>query len=174
MKVNIQRPEPNECNPYFQKYIALVPARDFNEMFRMNGQQAIHFFNSIPADKHNYAYAADKWTIKQVLMHIIDTERVMSYRALVAARADSTTVLHGMDENSYARNADVTDRTMESLISEFAAVRAATGKIYEHITEDQSRFLAKGDTYPFSARALGYIMAGHVLHHLQVTNERYL
>lgn len=170
----MQRPAVTEYLPYFQRYIDLVPEGDFLTLFRDNKEKTTRFFESIPADKHDYRYADGKWTIKEVLMHIIDTERVMSYRAFVAARADDTTVLHPMDENKYAANADVSGRSLVSIIAEFNAVRSATLTLYDHLTDAQSRFMAKGETHPVTARAIGYIMIGHIEHHFRVITEKYL
>ncbi len=170
----MQRPSAGEYAPYFQRYIDLVPDGDFPLLFRDNKEETTRFFESIPPEKHDHRYADGKWTIKEVLMHIIDTERVMSNRAFVAARADSTTVLHPMDENQYAANAAVSGRGMASIIAEFIAVRNATLALYEPITDAQSRFMARGETHPFTARALGYIMIGHTEHHFKVIKERYL
>lgn len=172
----MQKPLEGEYNPYFKKYIDLVPEGDFLFLLKQNLNEAVSFFESIPFEKHNYQYAVGKWTIKEVLMHIMDTERVMSYRALVSARADKTTILYTMDEDLYAAaaNVNISRRTMEDLLIELKAIRVATEKLYENITENQSKFLASGLTHPISARALGYIMIGHVLHHLNVVKERYL
>ena len=89
----MNRPEKIEYNPYFQSYIDLVELGDFQEIFTKNTKQTIDFFNSIPLEKHNYKYGIDKWTIKEVLMHIIDTERVFAYRTLVCLRGDNKTSL---------------------------------------------------------------------------------
>ena len=170
----MEKPLEGEYNPYFDRYINLVPDGDFHELLMANSDKAVRFFESIPPEKHDYRYANNKWSIKESLMHLIDTERVMSYRALVAIRADTTTLLNDMDENRYAANADVDGRSLTSLIAEFAAVRSATISLYRYITEAQSRFRARGTSYPFTARALGYIMIGHVEHHFNVITQRYL
>lgn len=170
----MNRPEHTEYNPYFQNYIDLVKSGDFKSVFTENTRDTIAFFKSIPAVKHNYKYGIDKWTIKEVLMHIIDTERVFAYRTLVCLRGDNTTPLHSMDDNLYASNIDVTHRTMDSLLDEFNVVRGNSALLFENVTEEQSRFLGNGVTHPFSARALGYIMMGHILHHINVTKARYL
>lgn len=167
-------PDSNEYNPYFDKYIALVPKGSFLDLFKENTAQTIRFFKNIPNDKHEYRYALDKWTCKDILMHIIDTERVMSYRVLVAMRGDATTPLSPVDENLYARNVDVSSRSMEDLLEEFEIVRRSSEKLFQNMTNEQSVFLGNGVNYPISARALGYIMQGHVLHHLNVINQRYL
>jgi hypothetical protein len=112
----MKKPEAIEYKPYFQQYIDLVNQGDFLEELEKNKTETIEFFKSIPENKHNYRYAKKKWTIKEVFMHMIDTERGFSYRVLVCARADGQTPLYPMDEDMYAANVDVTNRTMESLI----------------------------------------------------------
>jgi hypothetical protein len=170
----MQRPLATEYNPYFQGYIDLVEAGDFAVLLNSNTAKAIQLFESIPSDKHNYRYAAGKWSVKEVLMHLIDTERVMSYRSLVAARGDSETPLHPMDENMYARNVDVSARSMESLLREFLAVRTATELLLTNLTDAQSQLPGNAMGRIFTPRALGYIMIGHVKHHIGVIQDRYL
>ena len=170
----MNRPEKIEYNPYFQHYIDLVPIGTFQEVFDGNTNNTLEFFSSIPLEKHQYKYAENKWTIKQVLMHIIDTERVFAYRTLVCLRGDGQTPLHSMDDNLYASNIDVSSRTMESLIAEFNIVRQHSNLLFQNVTEAQSKFLGNGVGHHFSARALGLIMMGHILHHINIINERYL
>lgn len=171
----MQQPQANEYRPFFQRYIDLVPEGDIIETLRQQAKEAVTFFTSLPADKHDYRYAQGKWSIKQVLMHIIDTERVMSYRALVAARGDTTTVLHGMDENLYAETAPYSGRTMEEILDEFSAVRASTIYLFANTSIEQSVQQANNsDGSYFTTRALAYIIAGHLLHHLGIIKERYL
>lgn len=167
-------PDKHEYNPYFQKYINLIPEGEFKEIYINNTDETIQFFRNIPAEKHEYRYAEGKWTCKDVLMHIIDTERVMSYRALVAMRGDASTPLPSVDENLYAQNVDVTNRSMEDLVEEFEIVRRSCKKLFDYVTDEQSRFLGNGVNHPVSARAVGYIMLGHSTHHLNVVKERYL
>lgn len=167
-------PEKIEYNPYFQNYIDLVEVGDFYSVFSQNTKDTISFFSKIPTDKQDYKYAENKWTIKEVLMHIIDTERVFAYRTLVCLRGDNTTALHSMDDNLYASNIDVTARTMKSLIQEFEVVRNNSRLLFKNVTDEQSKFLGNGVTHHFSARALGLIMIGHILHHIKTINERYL
>lgn len=170
----MNKPENTEYNPYFQNYINLVETGDFHAVFNRNTQQTVEFFSTIPKEKHNYKYADNKWTIKEVLMHIIDTERVFAYRTLVCLRGDDKTPLFSMDDNLYASNIDVTARTMDSLIEEFKIVRANSNFLFENVSEEQSKFLGNGVTHNFSARALGPIMIGHIVHHMNIIKERYL
>ncbi len=170
----MQKPQASEHNPYFSRYIDLVPAGNYAELLQQNTDKAIKSFKSIAPEKHNYAYAKGKWTVKEMLMHMIDTERVMAYRALVAARGDSKTQLYGMDENAYAQNVNVTNRTMDDLLEEFSAVRTATKKLFENLDEEQSKRTSHIVNHHTTARALGYLIIGHVEHHINILNERYL
>lgn len=170
----MNRPEIAEYNPYFQYYIDLVDKGDFLETFNQNIKDLIEYFNNIPKELLNHRYAEDKWTIKEVLMHIIDTERAFAFRAFVCARGDADTPLHGMDENLYSSNIDVTDRTIESLLDEYIAVSNNSKSLFENLSDKQSMFLGNAITYKISARALGYIMIGHVKHHINIISERYL
>ncbi len=169
----MEKPLPGEYNPYFQGYIDMVPEGDFMELTTRNTNEAISYFENIPADKLSYKYAEDKWTIPQVLMHINDVERVMAYRALVAARGDNTTPLHSMDDHLYMANSNVAHRTMADLIEEFKVIRAATVHLFSHITDEQSIFPADAVSYTVTARALGYIIPGHVWHHMKVVDKSY-
>lgn len=170
----MQKPLVGECIAYYDNYLKLVGEGDFSELFAQTTKEAVAFFEAIPAEKHNYRYAENKWTIKDVLMHIIDTERVLSYRALAIARGDTQTKLPYMDEDGYAANVDVTDRSMESILAEFQALRTASQYFFEHLTEEQSKTIGNSNGYPTTPRALGYVLIGHILHHCNVIQERYL
>ncbi len=169
----MNKPLSSEHKPYFEKYISLVPDGNFMQVYRKNSLEVAAFFEGVEASKHNYRYAEGKWTVKEVLMHIIDTERVMAFRVLVAARGDNKTPLKSVDEDLYAKNVDVTNRSMSSLVDEFLVVRKSTEYLFENITEEQSKFLANGVDHPISARAIGYLLIGHTIHHVNVVKERY-
>jgi hypothetical protein len=170
----MQKPMTDEYNPYFQHYIDISGDGVFLDLLQQNTEQTVTCFSNINIEKHNYKYATDKWTIKEVLMHIIDTERVFAYRAFVCMRGDDKTLLHSMDEHLYAANANVADRTMQSLIDEFLIVRKNSSILFEQLSEIQSSFKGNAITHPITARALGYIMIGHIKHHINIINERYL
>jgi uncharacterized damage-inducible protein DinB len=170
----MERPEADEFHANYQKYFDLVPAGDYMELLRQNSAESAIFFESLPPEKYHYKYAEGKWTVKEVLMHIIDTERVFSYRALAAARGDRETPVYRMDEELYARNVDVTNRTLQSLISEFQAVRTATKYLFENLTDSQSKRWCNVVSHPMTARAIGYFLIGHVQHHIGVITDRYL
>jgi uncharacterized damage-inducible protein DinB len=170
----MKKPQEGEYNPYLQRYIDLIPEGNIAELYKQHTSDTLHFFESVPAEKHDYRYGADKWTVKEVLMHMLDTERVMSYRAFVAGRKDAQTNLYYMDENAYAANVDVSNRTMDDLLEEFGFIRGATTKFIVNLTEEQSTFKAKNMDHLLSARAMAYVMLGHMQHHLNVIKERYL
>lgn len=170
----MQRPETSEYNPYFQRYIDLTTDGNYMDMLRKNTEDTIDYFAAIPEEKHEYRYEAGKWTPKEVLMHIMDTERIFNYRALTAARGDSQTPLHKMDPDMYVAGVDVSGRSMQSLLMEFNAVRAATEVLFEHMTDEQSRRVGNNIAFPITPRALGYIIMGHIQHHINILNERYL
>ena len=169
----MRKPTASEYAAGYQKYFDLVPEGEYLSLLRQNAIATIAFFESIPDEKLDYRYAEDKWTVKEVFMHIIDTERVFSYRGLVAARGDSSPH-YRMDEELYARNVAVSGRSIQSLISEFKAVRDSTEQLFKHLTDEQSRRSCNIVTHPMTARAIGYFVIGHVQHHVNVIKERYL
>ena len=169
----MQKPLAEEYAAGYQKYFDLVGEGDYLSLLRQNSTDTIAFLEKLPNEKLDYRYAEGKWSIREVVMHIIDTERVFSYRGLVAARGD-TSPHYRMDEELYARNVDVSRRTLQSLISEFKAVRTSSERLYEHITDEESKLQCNVVTHPMTARAIGYFLIGHTQHHLNVIRERYL
>jgi uncharacterized damage-inducible protein DinB len=169
----MQKPEVGEYHANYQKYFDLVAGGDYLSLLRQNSIDLIKRFEKIPVEKLDHKYAEGKWTIKEVLMHIIDTERVFAYRALVAARGDNLTPIYRMDEELYAKNVEVSHRSRESLLAEFKAVRRSTEQLFEQMTEAQSKLPCNITTHPMTARAIGYFMIGHILHHLNIIDERY-
>lgn len=170
----MQRPQSTEHHPNFQKYISLVPDGNYFEHLQQNTADVIQVFSTLTAEQQNYRYAPGKWTPKQMLMHIMDTDRGMSYRALVAARGDSQQTIQTMDEDLYADNAVVDNRSMDDLLEEFAAIRITVRKLFEGITEEQTTWTANVVNARTSARAVAYMLVGHATHHINVLKERYL
>jgi len=169
----MQKPLAGEYAAGYQQYFDLAPQGDYSSLLKQNTIETINFFEAIPEHTLDYKYAADKWTIKEVFMHIIDTERVFSYRGLVAARRDESPH-YRMDEQLYAGNVDVSRRSLPSLLAEFKAVRASTQFLYENLSDAQSKLLCNIVTHPMTARAIGYFLIGHVKHHLNIIEQRYL
>lgn len=170
----MQRPQPGEYIPYYQKYIDMIPEGPFEQRLRQNTEETITLFSGIPEEKHLYRYAPGKWTIKDVLMHIIDTERGISFRILVAARGDTGMPLFTMEENMYANNAGANERTMESIVEEFAAIRKANELLLLNLPEEKTTLCCNLAGNMVSVRSLAYMMMGHAKHHVDLVRERYL
>lgn len=162
-----------EYNPYYQTYIDKANDLAIPEGLSANSKDVIAFFESIPKDKLEYRYAEGKWTIKELLHHIIDTERIFAYRALRVARKDKTP-LPGFEENEYVQPAKSNDRSIESLLNEYKAVRQATLALFETFTNEMLIEIGTASNSPISARAIGFIITGHENHHCEVVKERYL
>ena len=166
-------PQKSDYNPAYQKYIDMVDNTDFFAQFDAATNDTITLFQSIDIDRWNYKYAADKWTIKEVLMHIIDTERIFAYRALCFARKD-TTPLPGFDENSYADNSKASGRDWNEMLEEFKVVRQSTAILFKSFDSDQLETNGIASDKPVYVLGLGFIIVGHVNHHVAVIKERYL
>lgn len=166
------QPTAEEFNSYFGPYISKVEDDVLNEL-EQQGEQFPAFIRSIPKAKENYAYASGKWTIKELLGHIIDTERIIAYRALRFARNDSQN-LPGFDENEYVKYSHYSERSLESLAEEFALVRKANLFLFESFNEEELVRRGLANNNEVSVRALVYIIVGHLKHHQEVLKERYL
>jgi hypothetical protein len=165
-------PLSNEHNAYFQRYIDLCEDTEFYDQYDNNTNNLVSFLESLPVEKHQFAYAPGKWSILQLFRHISDCERVVGYRSLVAARGDSSP-LPSFDEDNYAEAAAGETTSMEKMLKEFNLLRQSNRFLFENMSEKQSCFTANVNGEPLSARAIAFIMIGHVNHHLQVMKERY-
>jgi uncharacterized damage-inducible protein DinB len=133
----------------------------------------IRFVQNIPMDKFDYRYAEGKWTIKDIIQHIIDTERIFAYRALRISRNDAT-ALPGFEENDYVANTDANNRNIQDLLAELSAVRHANLFLFRSFSEEQLKRVGTASNASVSVRAIGFILIGHQKHHLKVFQERYL
>lgn len=165
--------QPNEFAPHYENYIKLVPEQDIVKGLLKQKEEMLHFFKSIPLFKHEFSYAEGKWTIKDIILHLIDAERIFSYRALRIARNDKTP-LPGFEENDYVPNANANEREYESLLAEYEIVRNASISLFETFTSEDLLRLGIASNKSVSVRAIGYIMLGHELHHKNIILERYL
>lgn len=169
----MSRPLPGTFPAYFDHYINLVETSSAIEAIDKYSDQLIIFFSGLPEEKANYKYAEDKWTLKDVLQHIIDCERIFAYRALTIARGDKTP-LPGFDENLYAKNSNSGNRTWSSLLNEFKLVRQSSDILLKNLNNEQLQQIGTSNNNPMSVNALVYIFYGHILHHINIINERYL
>jgi uncharacterized damage-inducible protein DinB len=164
----------DEYAAFYGTYIDNV-SEEYNltEELEISVHRLIKFVQNIPMDKFDYRYAEGKWTIKDILQHIIDAERIFAYRALRFARNDKT-ALPGFEENDYADEANANKRSIQDLLSELLVVRQATLMLFKSFSEDE--LLRKGiaSNNPMSVRALGFTIIGHQNHHQRIFEERYL
>lgn len=168
----MNRPKPEEYNPFYGTYIEKV-ADDVMAVLQEQSTSLPAFIQNIPAAQADFAYAPGKWTIKEVLGHLIDTERIMAYRTLRFARNDAQN-LPGFEENNYVAESHYHERTLQSLAEEFAALRKANLFLFGSLHEDELLRQGMANGHPVTVRALLFIMAGHIIHHQRVLQERYL
>ncbi|MEI8137357.1 MAG: DinB family protein [Bacteroidota bacterium] len=167
------RPKKEEHPEYYNYYINLVSQEDVLNSLIDTKKSTVDFINTIPIELANFAYADGKWTTKQVLIHCIDTERIISTRALKFARGDSQKPL-SFDENVYAANSHNDLRSLKDIKEEFEAVRNSTIALFKSFSFET--LMAVGNTPSGFAKvnSVGYMICGHTLHHLQIITERYL
>lgn len=169
--MTINRPAPSEFAAFYAGYVGKVP--DSGPVQLLNDQIAqIERLAALPEDKANYAYADGKWTVKELLGHVADTERVFSYRLTRIARGDQTP-LAGFDENAWAKTAPHGRRKMADVAAEMIAIRRSTLALIESLDETSIANTGVANNNPVSARALCWIMAGHTKNHLDILAERY-
>jgi hypothetical protein len=166
-------PESNEFAPFFGRYVSLVTGGNILETLEKQIQQTQSMLSSVDEERANYRYAPGKWSVKQVIGHLADAERVFAYRALRIARNDKTP-LAGFEENDYVSHGPFEHCTLANLVDEYAAVRKATVQLFRALDEAawERRGIANKDEV--SVRALAYIIAGHELHHRRILEEKYL
>jgi len=165
--------QPSEYPEYYTSYVNEVKCLDIVEALEENLQDFLGFIATIPIDKLEYQYQPGKWTIKEIILHIIDAERIFGYRALRFARFDNTP-LAGFEENDYVPISNANNRDVKSLLTEFLTVRKATITLFENFTEEMLLHKGIASNGEISVRALGFIISGHCLHHQNVIQERYL
>ncbi|MCF8464611.1 MAG: DinB family protein [Flavobacteriales bacterium] len=167
------RPEKSAYGAYYQSYIQLVEGEDVLSVLRASVQHSHEFWSSLTEEQGNFRYTEGKWSIKELLQHIIDTERIFSYRALAIARGEIT-ALPSFDENAYARNCLADSRLLSEMVLELLTLRKSTTQLFDSFSEEKLDAIGTASNNPLSARAAGFIIAGHELHHIQVVKERYL
>jgi len=157
----------------FQTYVDAVKEDDLNKALNNQMPAAEVFFQSIDEELSKRKYAEGKWTIKELLQHVIDAERVFQYRALCFARKEANT-LPSFDENDYASNSNANDRKWSDLISEFSSVRKSTEYLYNSFNMEALQAVGKASNYSMDVTTLGFVIVGHVNHHIRIIQERYI
>ena len=165
----------NEYASYFEQYIKLVPVKEKSIINYLKDSQKEFeiILRTLPKEKGNYAYAEGKWTLKELIQHIIDTERIFCYRALCFARNDKTE-LPGFDQDIFVNNDNANDRAYFDLLDEMNTLRKSTIQLYNSFSDEALLRIGVASGNEISVRALGYLFSGHQIHHLNVVKERYL
>jgi uncharacterized damage-inducible protein DinB len=171
MKVSELSPE--EYHPYFKPYIDKVGNDRLLKSLKKGKKKTIKFFKKLPTSKLEYQYEDEKWTPKDILLHLIDSERTFNYRALQVARAENVN-LEGFDENEFAKNANANTRSLKNLLKEYKSVRKSSINFFKNTTENDFLKTGKANNNTLSVRAVGFLICGHEIHHIQTIKERYL
>jgi hypothetical protein len=166
------RPDLNRVPSFYHNYIAQVQHENLVDAFIAHQNEFSQLLEPL-ADKWDYKYAKDKWTIKELIQHVIDAERIFSYRALCFARNESAS-LPGFDENNYAAASKAAKRKPEELIAELKTVQNASGLLFSSFDEEQLDATGTANNSSIYVNAIGFIIVGHALHHEKILKERYL
>ena len=168
----IGRPHAGEYAPYYERYISLVRSEDILNALDEQRRQTVLLLSGRSEEEGNFRYAPEKWSAKEVLGHLMDTERIFAYRALRIARAD-TTPIEGFEQDDYVRNGPFARRHLSDMIEDYIAVRRATLSLLRNL--DEAAWMRRGvaNKNEVTVRALAYIIAGHELHHRGMLEEKY-
>lgn len=167
-----KRPQPGDYGAFYQRYVDLSTQADVVASLQAQAEHTPAFFRSLPADKWAYRYAPGKWTVADILLHLIDTERVFTYRALRIARGDNTP-LPGFNQDFFVQHGGANRRSAETLIGEYTAVRAGTIHLFQSLEEAAWERRGTASEHPITVLALAHLTVGHERHHLGVIRERY-
>ncbi|MGO9269951.1 MAG: DinB family protein [Terriglobia bacterium] len=166
------RPEATEYAPYYGKYISLVPDGDILALLEEQLRGTTALLSSVSEEQAEYRYAPEKWTVKQVVGHLTDTERIFAYRALRISRNDATPI-EGFEQDDYVRYGPFETCKMTDLVEDFAAVRRATLSLFRRLDPDAWQRRGTANRNEVTVRALAYTSAGHELHHLAILKDKY-
>lgn len=166
-------PSKSEYAHFYSGYVSHVPKENIIETLKAQMHEIYTFINAIPGDKAFHAYEEGKWTIKQIIGHIIETERVFAYRGLAFSRRDPNP-LPSMEQDEYVKYSNYNSRTIQNLANEYLAVRIATIHLFQNMTKEMISLKGKASNAEFTVRSIPFIIAGHELHHLEIIKEKYL
>ena len=169
----MKRPETSEFFEYYNTYVSLVPGDDVMPILDEQPNELRAILASVPEEKGTYAYELGKWTIKELLSHLIDGERIFAYRILRISRGDVTPI-EGFEQDGYIENSNANSRLFADLLNEFDFQRRSNMLMLRNISDENSTLMGTASDKPVSVRALAYISAGHVTPHLNILKERYL
>lgn len=168
----LSRPQPGEYAPYYDRYISQIPGNDILATLDDQRRQMLLLLSGRAEADGDLRYAPEKWTVKEVLGHVCDAERIFAYRALRISRNDPTP-MESFDENEYARNSPLSRRPLSDLIEDYIAVRRATISLFRNLDEPDWSRRGVASKNEVTVRALAYTIAGHELHHRKILEEKY-
>jgi len=168
----VRRPQPDEYASFYEKYVSLIQSDDIVGTLEAQRVQMVQLLGARSEREGNFRYAPGKWTVKEVIGHMSDAERIFSYRALRIARGDATP-LAGFEQDDYIVTAGFNERTMADISTEFLAVRMATMALVQSFTEVAWSRRGTASDHPVTVRAMAYVIAGHEMHHRKILDERY-
>ena len=168
----MNRPDTTEYAPYYERYVSLVTG-DVAAVLGSQTTRLQDMITAMPEEKGEFRYAEGKWSIKELLSHLIDGERIFAYRALRISRGDETPI-EGFEQDGYIENAHSNQRSFAEILEEFSLLRRANMILFKNLSDEDWSRLGTASDATVSARALAYIMAGHIEHHLGILKERYL
>lgn len=169
----MDRPGTDEFAPYYNTYISLIEDGQVLPVLSTQAAELRSLFSEISEDKGEYSYQEGKWTVKELLSHIIDGERMFAYRVLRISRGDETPI-EGFEQDGYIENSNANNRSFAELLDEFDLQRSSNLLMINNISDDGEVRLGTASDNKVSVRALIYIMAGHVIHHINILKTRYL
>lgn len=169
----IRKPQPQDYPSFYKAYIDLIKSEDVIMILENQGTAFHAFVKNLDSIQGDYRYAPEKWSIKEVIGHIIEVERIMAYRALAISRGDQQS-LPGMDENEYMANSNYSERQLADLAEEFLYVRKSNICLFRSFSETMLERKGTANNNSITVAALIYIIAGHLDHHVQVIRDRYL
>lgn len=165
-------PEANEYNPYYGRYISLVKTQNIVTTLESQNRDTLTILRRVDEPKSSYRYAPGKWTVKELLGHVSDTERIFAYRALRISRGDKTPI-EGFEQDDYVRYGPFESCRWGDVVAEFETIRKTTVSLFRNLSEEAWTRLGTASSYGVSVRALAFIIAGHELHHRNILREKY-
>jgi hypothetical protein len=167
------KPERSEYDPYYEKYISLITEDGLLDVLESQSSELAELIGPVPEEKGTFAYGDGKWTIKEVISHLIDGERMFAYRIFRISRGDKTPI-EGFEQDGYIENAHANGRKFEDLLTEFRLLREANMHFFRNLRDEAWLRTGIANNVEISVRALAFIMAGHIRHHLIILKSRYL
>lgn len=169
----MQKPNANEYAPYYQRYIDLITTDDIIAFYKQQADEIVTLFTSLSEEQASFRYAEGKWTIKEVLAHIVDSERIFGYRVLAISRGDKNP-LPGFSENDYVRNGKYENRSLKSLLTEYSHLSSANLELFQALDDEMLTQRGTASGKEVTTKAIMFITVGHEKHHFEVIKSRYL